>query len=112
MIDKTETAQKEYDRLCQIYETAGVEQVKLDAYDNLIRKVAELFARLESIKDLPLIIVSRSDLSQQKETAAGRVLVKYMAQYTSAIIKLNRELLGAIPDDDGDALDDYKDDER
>ena len=34
--------------------------------------------------------------------------VKYMAQYTSAMQKLNKDLLGGLNGDDGDDLSDYE----
>ena len=70
--------------------------------------MAELFAQVESIKDLPSVIVSKSDATRQIETAAGKMRVKYMAQYTSATQKLNRELLGGLSNDDDGDLDDYE----
>ena len=33
---------------------------------------------------------------------------KYMAQYTSAMQKLNKDLLGGLNGDDGDDLSDYE----
>ena len=105
---KQELANEEYTRLKEIYARGGVDAVKLDAYDRYIRKVAELYAQLEAIKDLPSVIVSKSDATRQIETAAGKIRVKYMAQYTSATQKLNRELLGGLSNDDDSDLDDYE----
>ncbi|MFR2460256.1 MAG: hypothetical protein ACLTAN_00095 [Christensenellaceae bacterium] len=105
---KQELANEEYTRLKEIYARGGVDEVKLDAYDRYIRKVAELYAQLEAIKDLPSVIVSKSDATRQIETAAGKMRVKYMAQYTSATQKLNRELLGGLSNDDDGDLDDYE----
>lgn len=107
---KKTIADGEYKRLVGLYTTAGVDAIKLQIYDELIRKVAEIFACLEAIKDLPLIIYDPKNPPAQRETAAGRARVKYMAQYTSAMQKLNKDLLGGLnADDDGD-LSAYDDD--
>ena len=41
--DKAAIAQAEYDRLVKLFTSAGVDKIKLDIYDELIRKVAEVF---------------------------------------------------------------------
>lgn len=107
--DKKAIADGEYKRLVGLYTAAGVDEIKLKIYDELIRKVAEVFACLEAIKELPSIIYDPNNPSIQRETAAGRARVKYMAQYTSATTKLNKELLGGLNGDDGD-LSAYDDD--
>ena len=105
--DKATIANAEYDRLVKLFTDAGVDKIKLDIFDELIRKVAEVFACLEVIKDLPTILYYPANPTVQKETAAGKVRVKYMAQYASCMQKLNKELLGALDGDDGDGLEDY-----
>ena len=113
---KKETAKKltrdaradgEYKRLIDIYKTANVDEVKLKINDQLIRKVAELFAILEEIKDLPSILFNKNNPNEQQETAAGKARVKYMAQYSTCMQKLNKDLLGALVVDDDD-LDKYE----
>lgn len=108
--DKKTLADGEYKRLVDLYQAAGVDEIKLQIYDELIRKVAEVFACLEAIKELPSIIYDPKNPYTQRETAAGRARVKYMAQYTSAMQKLNKELLGGLNGDDGDDLSAYDDD--
>nr|DAO90644.1 MAG TPA: hypothetical protein [Caudoviricetes sp.] len=108
--DKAAIAQAEYDRLVKLFTDAGVDKIKLDIYGELIRKVAEVFSCLEVIKDLPTILYDPKNPTVQKETAAGKVRVKYMAQYTSAMQKLNKDLLDALNDDDSDELQEYDDD--
>ncbi len=105
--NKATIANAEYDRLVKLFTDAGVDKIKLDIFDELIRKVAEVFACLEVIKDLPTILYDPVNPAVQKETAAGKVRVKYMAQYASCMQKLNKELLGALDGDDGDGLEDY-----
>lgn len=105
--DKATIANAEYDRLVKLFTDAGVDKIKLDIFDELIRKVAEVFACLEVIKDLPTILYDPANPTVQKETAAGKVRVKYMAQYASCMQKLNKELLGVLDGDDGDGLEDY-----
>lgn len=100
--------EKEYKRLVELYREAGVDDMKLKINDSLIHKVAEVFGILESIKDLPTIIYDPMHPAVQKETAAGKARVKYMAQYASSMQKLNREMLGSYDGDDGDELDDYE----
>lgn len=107
--NKKETiANAEYDRLVKLFTDAGVDKIKVEIYSELIRKVAEVFACLEMIKCLPSIIYDKNNPSAQRETAAGKMRVKYMAQYTSAMQKLNKDLLGGLNDDDGDDLSDYE----
>lgn len=108
--DKKAIANAEYARLTKLYADAGVDEIKLRINDELIRKVAEVFACLEAIKELPSIIYDPQNPSVQRETAAGRARVKYMAQYQSAMQKLNKELLGGLNGDGVDGLDEYDDD--
>ena len=108
--NKKAIADGEYKRLVGLYKAAGVDAIKLQIYDELIRKVAEVFACLEAIKELPLIIYDPKNPSIQRETAAGRARVKYMAQYTSATQKLNKDLLGGLNGDDDGDLEKYDDD--
>lgn len=108
--DKQAIANAEYDRLKQLYADAGVDAIKLQICDNLIRKVAEVFACIEAIADLPSVVYDPNNPSIQRETAAGRVRVKYMAQYQSAMQKLNKDLLGGLNGDDLDGLEEYDDD--
>ena len=105
---KQELANEEYTRLKEIYARGGVDAVKLDAYDRYSRKVAELYSQLEVVKDFASVILRKSNATKQIETAAGKMRVKYMAQYTSATQKLNRELLGGLSNDDDGDLDDYE----
>ena len=60
--------------------------------------MAEVFACLEVIKDLPSILYDKNNPAVQRETAAGKMRVKYIAQYTSAMLN----------GDDGDDLSDYE----
>lgn len=104
---KEQIADGEYNRLVSLYKNAKVDEVKLKICDSLIRKVAELYAILESIKDLPTILFNPKNHNDQKETAAGKARVKYMAQYSASMQKLNKDLLGTIVVDD-DELDDFE----
>lgn len=108
--DKKAVAEAEYSRLVAKYAAAGVDAVKLEINDELIRKVAEVFACLEVIKDLPSIVYDRRNPANQRETAAGKMRVKYTAQYVSAMQKLNKELLGGLNGDEDDDLSEYDDD--
>lgn len=105
--NKQQIADEEYKRLVTNYKAANVDEIKLKINDSWIRKVAELFAVLESIKDLPTILFNPNNPSEQKETPAGKARVKYMAQYTASMQKLNKDLLGTIVVED-DELDDYE----
>ena len=107
--DKAAIAQAEYARLVKLFTDAGVDKIKLDIYDELIRKVAEVFSCLEVIKDLPTILYDPKNPTVQKETPAGKVCVKYMAQYRAAMRELNKDLLGTLNGDDGDDLEEYDD---
>lgn len=106
-ISREELAQREYARLVECYANANVDAVKLKINDKLIMKVAELWAFLESIKDLPTVLYDAKNPAVQKETAAGKVRVKYMAQYAAAMQKLNKEMLGTLVVED-DELDDFE----
>ena len=103
--NKTKIADGEYKRLIDLYKSANVDEVKLKINDSLIRKVAELYAILESMKDLPTILFNPKNPNDQKETAAGKARVKYMAQYTASMQKLNKYLLGALVVDDDELAD-------
>lgn len=103
--NKTKIADGEYKRLIDLYKSANVDEVKLKINDSLILKVAELYAILESMKDLPTILFNPKNPNDQKETAAGKARVKYMAQYTASMQKLNKDLLGALVVDDDELAD-------
>lgn len=105
--NKVDIADNEYNRLLEIYKSANVDAIKLQVYDKLLHKVAELYATLETIKDLPTILFNPNNPADQRETAAGKARVKYMAQYVNSMQKLNKELLGLLPEDDDD-LNDYE----
>lgn len=100
-------AAAEYKRLVSVYTSANADIARLEANDNLLRKTAELFAILEDIKNLPSIIFNKKNPHEQKETAAGKARVKYMAQYTACMQKLNKDLLGVTNNDD-DELSEYE----
>jgi hypothetical protein len=99
---KQEIADAEYNRLVGNYKNASVDEIKLKINDEWIRKVAELFACLELIKDVPSIVINKKNPYIQKETAAGKMRVKYMAQYSASMQKLNKEMLGVLKVDDDD----------
>lgn len=105
---KTEIANAEYDRLVRLFTDAGVDKIKIEIYSELIRKVAEIFACLETIKNLPSIVYDKNNPTSQRETAAGKMRVKYMAQYTSAMQKLNKDLLGGLNGENDDDLSEYE----
>ena len=105
---RKEYTEKEYKRLVELYTEAGVDDVKLRLNDSLIHKVAEIFGILETMKDLPTILYDPKCPAIQKETAAGKARVKYMAQYASSMQKLNRDMLGSYEGGDEDSLDDYE----
>lgn len=107
-ISKTEIAEKEYQRLVSLYREAGADETRLFVNDELIRKVAEVFSCLESIKNLPSIVFDKKNPAVQRETPAGKMRVKYMAQYVSAMQKLNKELLGSLSGDDDEMLEEYE----
>lgn len=106
--DRKKIAGAEYTRLISLYKDAGVDDIKLKINDELIRKVAETFAVLEVIKDLPTIVYDTKNPLVQRETAAGKARIKYMAQYTSAMQKLNKDMLGTLNSDGDGDLDDYE----
>lgn len=106
--NKTSIADAEYKRLIDLYTQAGADEIKIKVNDELIRKVAELFADLETIKTLPLLIFDKRNPTIQKETAAGKMRVKHMAQYVAAMQKLNKDMLGALNNDDDTDLDKYE----
>lgn len=105
---REEYAETEYLRLVNLYKEAGADDVRLRVNDSMIRKVAEVFGILEAIKELPTICVDPKNPMIQRETAAGKARVKYMAQYTSAMQKLNKEMLGTLNGDDDNELDDFE----
>lgn len=110
-LQRGKIADGEYARLIALYREAAVDDIKLKLNDRLIRKIAELYATLESIKDLATVRFSRENPEISEETAAGKVRVKYMAQYTTSMLKLNKDLLGAGGGGDDDGLSDFEDEE-
>ena len=57
---------------------------------------------------MPSILFNKNNPNEQKETAAGKMRVKYMAQYVAAMQKLNKDMLGALNNDDDTDLDKYE----
>lgn len=104
-------ADDEYNRLVSAYKAAGVDDIKLEINDSLLRKTAELYGVLEAIKDLPTVLFNPIKPDVTEETAAGKVRVKYMAQFTSSMTKLNKELLGVLGEADDDSMSDFEGDE-
>lgn len=104
---KEEAATNEYTRLITLFKNSNVDEVKLKLYDELIKKVAELYGILEDIKKLPTVIYNRKNPFEQKETPVGKARVKYMAQYSTCMQKLVKDLLGAVVVED-DELDEYE----
>ena len=104
---RSDIADAEYKRLIDLYKKANVDEIKLKINDEWIRKVAELFACLDAIKDLPTIMFDPKNPFTQRETAAGKMRIKYMAQYSASMQKLNKDLLGVIVPDD-DELNEYE----
>lgn len=102
-------AELEYNRLIALYKESCVDEAKLAVNDKLIYKVAELYEVLEKIKGLPTLIIDGK--GNTKETGAGKARVKYMAQYTNCMVKLNKDLLNSDNVDDEDELSEYEDDE-
>lgn len=107
---RREFAAAEYARLIELYKDGGVDELKLKVFDEMIRKVAELWGILEAIKDLPTVRFNPAAPELSEETAAGKVRHKYTAQYGSLMLKLNREMLGVLPEPDDDGLPDDNDD--
>ena len=105
-------ADLEYNRLISLYKKSGVDGAKLAVNDKLIYKVAELYEVLEKIKGLPTLVIDKT--GSTKETGAGKARVKYMAQYTNCMVKLNKDLLntdGNDGNDDDDELSEFEDDD-
>ena len=103
----SKAASGEYARLIALYKAAGVDEIKLAVNDRLICKVAEVFGVLEDIKHLPTILFDKRNPNRQIETAAGRMRVKLLAQYSSSMQRLNKELLGVIEPADDDGLSEF-----
>ena len=97
-------AELEYNRLISLYKQSGVDE------DKLIYKVAELFEVLEKIKGLPTLVIDKT--GNTKETGAGKARVKYMAQYTNCMVKLNKDLLNTDSTDDENELAEFEDDDE
>ncbi len=102
---REEIATSEYTRLIEKYKKMGVDEDRLLLDDKLIMKVAELYAILESMKSLPTIVYSKKNPADQKETAAGKARVQYMAQYSTCMLKLNKDLLGDVINEEDDLAD-------
>ncbi len=103
--NRAKFADAEYKRLIKLFTAAGVDDTKLQIYDRLIRKVAEVYGILEAMKDFPTI---RTVGGTTVETGAGKARVKYMAQYTNSMTKLNRDLMGVLNSGDDEGLNDYE----
>ncbi len=109
-LTKEQLAKNEYDRLINAFKSTNVPEIKLIINDKWIMKIAELYADLELIKNLKSIIWSSKNPDDMKETAASKARIKYMAQYSSAMQKINKVLLSDTPsDDEEDDMSEYDD---
>lgn len=103
---RAQFAEAEYKRLIENYKAAGVDELRLKINDSLIRKVAEIWGILEAMKDLSTLrLVNKTTI----ETGAGKARVKYMAQYTASMAKLNKDLLGVLGEPNDDELEEFED---
>lgn len=109
-LQQSSIAELEYNRLISLYKQSGVDEAQLAINDKLIYKVAELFEVLEKIKGLPTLVIDKT--GNTKETGAGKARVKYMAQYTNCMVKLNKDLLNTDSTDDEDELAEFEDDDE
>ena len=105
---KAAIAETEYNRLKALFKAANVDENLLAINDKFIHKTAEIYAQLETLKELPFIIYDLRTPSIQRETPAGRAYTRTMAQYTSCMQKLNKILTPQINEDE-DELNDYDD---
>ncbi len=111
-MDKEKLAKDEYERLKKAFLEAGATDLILEINDSWIKKTAELYADLENLKSFQNLVWKNKDITTAKETAASKMKIKYMAQYNSAMLKLNKILVptnSTSPEDDED-LEEYSDD--
>lgn len=111
-MNKEKLAKAEYERLKKAFLEAGATDLILEINDSWIKKTAELYADLENLKSFQNLVWKSKDITTAKETAASKMKIKYMAQYNSAMLKLNKILVPTnttSPEDDED-LGVYSDD--
>lgn len=106
---KQAVAEAEYKRLIAIYGANNENNTALQANDNLIKKAAELFAELEALKSVPSVLINRQYPEITKETAAGKMRIKLMAQYTNTMNKLNKDFCSQVNINESEDLEDFED---
>lgn len=101
-------SEKEEKRLIDGYRALGADEERLKLNGNLIREVAELYAELDSLRDIPSVAVNPKNSAQTKETAAGKMRVKLFAAYSTGMMKLNKDLVSNAKEDDSEnGLEDF-----
>lgn len=110
-MEKNSISKIEYERLIKAFKNAGATDILLEINDKWIRKTADLYADLESLKTFKNLVWKGKDTSSAKETAASKMKIKYMAQYNSAMLKLNKILISTFKttDDEDDELEEFDD---
>lgn len=92
------TVQNERDRLLKVFE--GADENKLQLLDGVIWEAARLRVTIEELGKLPLIRVHPNNLSVQRQTQAGKDIVRHRANYLNYMKLLSKELGGVELEND------------
>lgn len=108
-LQQEKIAKEEYNRLKSELLKAGADEQLITINDRLIMKIAETYAILERIKNLPTLIFDKKNPAMSKETGVGKLRIKYLAQYTTSMMKLTKILIkNEVSEDEDDELDQYE----
>ena len=102
--DRKKLVKLEYDRLVKLFDGADEQKQKL--LEGHIWENAELRVQISAIAQLPLIRVHPNNPAIQKETPAGKMLIRLRASYINSTKLLCKEL--GVPEMDNDDLEDFE----
>lgn len=97
-----------YNELKAKFRALGAEEDKMQLFDDLFISAAVIACDLERIKYIPTIIINAKYPSITKQSDAGKARVKLVAQLRDTLSKLYRDIVGTIPEDFDEDLEDFQ----
>lgn len=99
--------QEKYKKIRQKFIDAKADENRLTIFDDLIFNAALLACDLDRIKNVPSILFNPKYPTIQKQSEAGKMRIKLIAQYRETMTKLYKTLLGVGYEED-DELEEYE----
>ena len=100
--------EKKYKELTAKFKELDAEDAKMKIFDDLFWATAVIVCDLERIRLIPSILINEKYPSIIKQSDAGKVRVKLVAQLRDNLSKLYRDIIGTLPENFDDDLEDYE----